>query len=148
MFVRPIEGLVIAGGLDFISYFGKGYACNPKYISEYLLDHYAGKFEIIWAFQHPEKFAFLNKKGIKTCKCRKPLYYFYRLTSGVVVHNSNIGAEAPIRSKQIYIQTWHGCGAYKKNKKQESGTWSWAMHGNATSKEKNRGCGRMYSYWR
>lgn len=101
----------------FISYFGRKYSCNPRYISEYLEKNYPEKFEIIWMFRNPNNFRELEDRGIKICKYRSIQYYFYRLTAGIVVHNSLIGAEAPIRKKQMYIQTWHGSGAYKSNVK-------------------------------
>ena len=49
----------------FSSYRGTQYACNPRYISEYLVKEHPGEYEIIWAFQKPEKYDFLKKDGIK-----------------------------------------------------------------------------------
>ena len=49
------------------SYRGQQYSCNPKYISEKLIEQYPGKYEIIWFFSEPEKFAFLKKQH-KDCE--------------------------------------------------------------------------------
>ena len=93
----------------------KQYSCNPKYITEYLLANYPGKFEIIWAFEDPDKFAYLKEKGITTVKTRTPKYYKYRLTSRVSVCNVTMGSEVPPRKGQYRINTWHGGGGgYKR----------------------------------
>ena len=47
------------------SYRGTQYACNPKYITETILKTVPGKYELIWAFQKPEKFKYLKDKGMK-----------------------------------------------------------------------------------
>ena len=40
------------------------YNCNPKYISEYLSNHYNGKFDIIWVLNDKEKYSFLKNNNI------------------------------------------------------------------------------------
>ena len=48
----------------FRAYEGRGYTCNPKAISEYILNK-TNEYEIIWAFKEPEKFLYLQEKNIK-----------------------------------------------------------------------------------
>lgn len=96
----------------FSSYSGEAYACNPKYISEYLCSHYPGRFELIWAFQRPEAFA--NLKGIKPVKYYSVKRLIYAMTAGILVSNCGQGSFLPKRKEQLWIETWHGGGGYKK----------------------------------
>lgn len=94
----------------FTSYQGRQYSCNPRFIYEELNRSYKGKFELVWAFINPEKFAFLNEEGAIICKFRTFKYYYYVLTSKVVVVNTTLGSEVPQRKGQFAINTWHGGG--------------------------------------
>ena len=95
----------------FFSYFGAQYSCNPKYISEYMQERHPD-FEIIWAFKSPQNFSYLHDKGIKTVKYLHPYFLHVCLTSKFIVTNSEIPAWFPIMKRQVYINTWHGGGAY------------------------------------
>lgn len=97
----------------FFSYFGKQYSCNPKYISEYMQKHYPD-YEIVWAFKQPQLFKYLEKRNIKTVKYLYPRFLRICLTSKFIVTNSEIPAWFPIMKRQVYINTWHGGGAYKR----------------------------------
>ena len=97
----------------FFSYFGAQYSCNPKYISEYMQERHPD-FEIIWAFKSPQNFSYLHDKGIKTVKYLHPYFLHVCLTSKFIVTNSEIPAWFPIMKRQVYINTWHGGGAYKR----------------------------------
>jgi CDP-glycerol glycerophosphotransferase len=57
---------------------GRGYTDNPKYISEYLIKHYPGKFEIIWAFRHPEDYA--DIPGIRAIRYKSPAWLLAYVT--------------------------------------------------------------------
>ena len=109
-FVFPIKKKTFL----FISFDGKQYSCNPKYISEALLNNDVNKdFKIVWAFREPEKFAYLKNKGIKIIKYRSLTYIYYRLFSSVYITNMGEMPTIPTRSNQLYINTWHGGGGYK-----------------------------------
>lgn len=97
----------------FFSYFGRQYSCNPKYISEYIQKYYP-EFEIVWGFKNPKNFSFLKKKNIRTAKYMAPYFLHLCLTSKFIISNSEIPSWFPIMKRQIYINTWHGGGAYKK----------------------------------
>ena len=99
----------------FCSYMGRHYSCNPKYVSEYLEKNYKGRFDLIWCFTEPDKYVFLKQRGIRVCKMRSMSFYYYRMTSKVLVNNSSFGAEIPKRKGQYNINTWHGGGGgYKR----------------------------------
>lgn len=88
----------------FINYYGKSYGCNPKYISEYLVDKYGDKVEICWAFT--------DVKKNKSLPFRKVAYaslnYFYVLaTSKIICTNYRMTSDFKKRDGQIYFQTWH-----------------------------------------
>ncbi len=97
----------------FFSYFGSQYSCNPKYICEYLMEH-EPDYEIVWAFEKPDDFRFLKKKGIATTRYLSLPFLRTCLTSRYIITNSEIPAWFPLTKKQTLINTWHGGGAYKK----------------------------------
>lgn len=90
------------------------YSCNPKYVTEYLLKKYSGKFEIIISTKYPDKYQYLKKCGLKVVCFNSLKYFFYAITSKVFLTNSGGFSYIPMRKKQIVINTHHGGGAYKK----------------------------------
>lgn len=97
----------------FFSYFGKQYSCNPKYISEYLEKNQLVS-EIVWAFEKPEDFTYLTTRGIKTISYGTLGFIRTCLMSKYIITNSEIPLWLPIMKRQVYINTWHGGGAYKR----------------------------------
>ncbi len=88
------------------SYYGSQYGCNPKYISEYILQNNPkDQFDIVWAFNDlSQKEHIRNVRKVKTMS----LKYFYELcTSKVVVTNFRTTDLFIKRKNQYYIQTWH-----------------------------------------
>lgn len=98
--------------LLFESYKGKSYSCNPKYICEFLLKNYSGLYEIVWVLESPDRVAL--PKGITTVKKRSFANFFYHMTAKVIIANMADDVYIPKRKNQIFINTWHGGGAYKK----------------------------------
>lgn len=90
------------------------YSDNPKYVAEYLLKKYRGKFEIIISVKHPEKYGYLKEKELKVVGFNSFMYFFYAITSKVFLTNSGGFSYIPMRKSQIVINTHHGGGAYKK----------------------------------
>lgn len=97
----------------FTSFLGKQYSCNPKYISEYL-EKELNNVKLVWAFNNPEEFKFLEKRGITIIRFKSFLYIYYRLFAQVIVTNVGEFAYIPVRKKQLFINTWHGGGCYKR----------------------------------
>ena len=88
------------------NYYGSGYGCNPKYISDFLLNNYpGGQFDIVWAFYDSTDNSYPDSiRKVKTMSIR----YFYELcTSKVVITNFRTTDFFVKRKNQYYIQTWH-----------------------------------------
>lgn len=86
------------------------YACNPKYITEYLLKEHSGEYEIYWCFKKGIKVPTLPPQ-VKTVRWRWSLKYFIVInTSHFIFSNQRLGNNALYLKKrkgQRYIMTWH-----------------------------------------
>ena len=94
----------------FISFDGRQYSCNPKYISM-KLNEINPTVKQYWAFnsfdvKFPKYVTLVKKKTIK--------YLYVLATSKVWVTNCSIQNYHRKRKKQVYIQTWHGDGGFKR----------------------------------
>lgn len=99
----------------FYSFNGKQYSCNPRYITEYLLENDPQeKYEIIWAFKKPKHYAAILPQRIKTVKYRSINYYLAAKTARVMVFNVQGTGELARRKEQVFVQTWHAGNGYKK----------------------------------
>lgn len=98
----------------FMSFEADKFACNPKYLSEYIKENYPGQFEIVWAFRNKNKFRWLEDWDYKVVQMYSVEFFKYVLTSRVVVYNMRMHISIPYRKKQTIIGTGHGGGAYKK----------------------------------
>ena len=90
------------------------YTCNPKYVCEYILKHYPGEYEIIWAVSDPKKYEWLKEKGIRLVKHFSLASFPWLMTAKVIVSNGSYAPWFPFRQGQYFINTWHGGGAYKR----------------------------------
>ena len=102
--------------LVFIANYGKLYGCNPKYISEYILNRDKdNKYEIIWAFDRKHKMRLDSRIKIVTTLS---LNYAYAInTAGFVFNNFRTDFKGSFwrkSKKQRYIMTWHGGMPLKK----------------------------------
>lgn len=102
------------------SYRGQQYSCSPKYLSEWLITHYPGQYEIIWAFKEPSRFMYLKKQGIKLVKFRSLKRFYYEATAKISINNIGSFSWIPLRKGQEHINTWHGAVDYKKVALQEA----------------------------
>lgn len=93
---------------------GFEYSCNPRYISDYLLERYPGRFEIYWMVAEPGRYAEYEKDGMRFCRHFSLRSFYYLLTAKVVVTNGSYAPWFPFRRNQYLINTWHGGGAYKR----------------------------------
>ena len=96
----------------FYSFNGKQYSCNPRCISDALLND--DDLEIYWAFKDPDKFSGSLPEKIRTVRFRSLRYYFLAKTSRVIVCNVQQYGELARRKGQDIIQTWHASNGYKK----------------------------------
>lgn len=89
----------------FESFMGRNYSGQPKYIYQYLQEHYGDKYTYIWS---------VDKKGIKidgkhkTCKRWGLRYYYYLNRSKYWVTNMRQPLSIPRREGTICLATWHG----------------------------------------
>ena len=99
----------------FSSYDGRQVTCNPRAIYDDLRRRFPGRFEAVWCVNDPEKAANLRAEGVKTVRYHSLAFYRTLFTASVVVLNDLQGCSyLPFRRGQFVVQTWHGCGLYKK----------------------------------
>lgn len=102
-YLLPIKNRVV-----FIPINGNFY-CNLKYIYKTLAQSEIGN-KLYWivskkAAGYPGEVKKINLYSLKA--------FCYILTSRVVIFNSGIFSYIPKREQQVFIETWHGGGAYK-----------------------------------
>lgn len=95
----------------FSAYEGRSYTCNPKYIYEYLKQDHG--YELVWCINDKNKLP-EDSQYIKSAKFLTPKHIYYIMTSKVIISNLGIEPFIPKRRNQIFINTWHGGGAYKR----------------------------------
>ena len=94
-----------------IAYAGKQYSCSPKYLAEYLINNYSGKFEVIFVLRDQKQICL---EGIKVVRFMSWQHFFYFCTAKIIINNSGSERYIPKRKGQYFINTWHGGGAYKR----------------------------------
>ena len=97
----------------FSAFSGRQYSDSPRRISEYLRNE-RPDIRQVWAFNEPEKFAFLKEHGIKVVKYKSLSHLYYALCSKVYVDNVEYWSLLRFRKTQMVVETWHGGGAYKR----------------------------------
>ncbi|EHG19524.1 hypothetical protein HMPREF9334_01839 [Selenomonas infelix ATCC 43532] len=103
----------------FFSFQGKSYACNPKYITEYIMDEKKRRdspfqdVRIIWAFHNPAPYAYLKERGIQVVEYGSIAFYLAFFKAHAIVTNASNLPYLPVKRKQMLMNTWHGGGAYK-----------------------------------
>lgn len=109
LFIFPLNN----NKITFISFGGRAITCNPKYLYNSIYKEYGNKFKYIWLVKskNNNNVLYQNTKTIKYIS----LYSFFHLaTSKYIITNYSMIIRPPIRKNQIYVNTWHGGGAYKK----------------------------------
>ena len=92
------------------------YGCNPKYISEYILDREPAEFEIIWAFKKGADVKDVPK-GIKIVYYNTFSFIWKLYSAKFVITNKRIERYLDYffkKDSQIYIMTWHGTTPLKR----------------------------------
>ncbi|WP_053984385.1 CDP-glycerol glycerophosphotransferase family protein [Niameybacter massiliensis] len=89
-----------------MSYYGKGYDCNPKYLTEYVKAHQdTYNWDIVWAFNDVGAQEALT--GVRKVRVMTPRYFYEMYTSRVILTNYRMTKQFHKRPSQYYIQTWH-----------------------------------------
>ena len=89
---------------------GSGIRCNPMYIYRYMQKKYPAKYEFVWQYN-----GFSKEKDTVYVKPGSFRDLIYQLTSRVLISNDGFGSFLPKRKRQLFINTWHGGGAYKRS---------------------------------
>lgn len=112
LFIFPVK----KNRVSFISFGGRSFTCCPKYIYNELVNSYGNKLEYIWFFRNPDTVIIDNpdNTSVKKIKFLSFKFFYYLATSKYIISNYSMITRPPLRKKQIYINTWHGGGAYKK----------------------------------
>jgi len=109
----------------FVSWEGRQYACNPKYIFEYIYNLYPDKYIYVWSLRDKKKMPsdFVN---VQICGYLTLKYFYSVLTAKYIITSHVIEPFFPIRKDQKVIYTWHGGGAYKKVYKSRKRSRQWS----------------------
>lgn len=101
----PIDNKMIF----FESFNGNSFSCSPKAIYNYLISHDEYKdYKFIWAFKDLEKDHIKNNKNTIIVKSKSFKYYYYLSKSKYWIVNSLLDLSVIKKSKQVYVQCWHG----------------------------------------
>ena len=93
-----------------ISYYGKEYGANGKYVVEQLLKSNI-KYEIYWAISNMDAY---TPEGIKKVLYKSLKYYYILVTSKIWMNNCRFPRWIRKRKNQKYFQLWHGSIVLKK----------------------------------
>lgn len=92
--------------LFFVSYYGSQYSCNPKYITEYMVENQLlDRFNVVWVINSKEKRK--SETRFKTVRAMSLKYFYDMVTAKVIVTNHRMPSHFKKRKHQYYIQTWH-----------------------------------------
>ena len=92
---------------------GRQYACNPKYIFEFMYNLYSDQYAYAWCLKK-KKMLPVDYNNIQICGYYTLKYIYIMMTAKYIITNHAIEPYFPFRKNQIIIYTWHGGGAYKK----------------------------------
>ena len=112
-FTKVRKGRVMCWAHNF-----KQYGCNPRYLTEYLLENNP-EFEIYWVFRRKVDISGIDKR-IRCIRFRSLKYYLLVNTAEFLVTNSRTDPYRIYwkkRPEQKYIMLWHGGVALKKIEK-------------------------------
>ena len=94
----------------------KQYGCSPKYITEYLLDNYPNKYDIVWVFEPHIEVPYGLQNKVRIVRYFSMEYLRELHTAKFVICNMRTGSAYywKKRKGQVYIQTWHSSIRLKK----------------------------------
>lgn len=95
----------------FEAYWGKSVSCNPKAMMDYMIENGYDDYEFIVVYNGEDK---ISSDKIKYVNIRSINYLYYLCTSKYWVANTHIMGELKPKKNQVYMQTWHAAGAFKK----------------------------------
>ncbi|MBQ9929201.1 MAG: CDP-glycerol glycerophosphotransferase family protein [Oscillospiraceae bacterium] len=115
MLLTPLRLLKVKKNRVFlINNLSHKFAGNPKYVAQYLMEHYGQELDIVISVKRPEDYAHLRQQGFTVVRFNSLQYFVKAMTSKVFLTNSGGYSYLPLKKKQFVINTWHGGAAYKK----------------------------------
>jgi len=143
------ENIVDPHTIVFESFGGKNYSDSPKYIYEYMQQHYP-QYNYIWVFSKPNN-NIIPGNATKVKKGSKEYYEAYAKAK-YWISNARLPLYLNKKENQVYIQTWHGTplkrlandmkvvrmpgtttANYKKNFYTEASRWNYLVSPNRYS---------------
>lgn len=113
------EKKLVKNKIIFTSYENNQYSCNPKYLTEYILQNNL-KYKIVWIFNNlnHEYVDYLISRGVKCVEYKSIEYFQEILTAKFIVSNQRMDFLVNKRKNQIYFQAWHASLDFKEIEKQ------------------------------
>ena len=105
--VFPIDNHIVV----FYAHKRKGLCCNPKYIMLEMIKR-PEKYKLYWISEYPETVP--KSDDYKVVRKRSAQYYLICSRAKMHITNDIVDETLLKRKGQIYINTWHGGGAFKK----------------------------------
>lgn len=121
-FTKVHEGRVMCWAYSF-----KQYSCNPRYLTEFLLENNP-EFEIFWVFRGNVDTSGIDSR-IRCVRYRSLQYYLLVNTAEFFITNARTDSYRIYWNKrpgQKYIMLWHGGVALKKIEKDAEGQLSYS----------------------
>lgn len=137
----------------FESFMGRNYSGQPKYIYEYMQEHFGDKYTYIWS---------VDKRGLKipgkhkTVKRSGLRYFYYMNRSKYWILNMKQPLSVPKREETVLLETWHGTplkrlafdlndvvggvSNYKDKFYRQKEAWDYLLSDNPFSTEKFQSC--------
>lgn len=96
----------------FESFVGKQISCNPLYIYRKLQKQHP-EYTYVWCYNGtpPQDMA---DAGVTFVRFHSVQWIFAQITSRCIINNTGYPSTIPYRKYQLFINTWHGGGAYKR----------------------------------
>lgn len=109
----PLRLLPVKRRRVFVMPARKGMNGNLDCIADYLAKHGPDGLEIVWGDVRSEGRVSAAMPGAK--RFLSPSWFFHAMTSRVILTNDWITMALPKRRGQVFVNTWHAGGAYKKS---------------------------------
>ncbi len=97
----------------FTAFWGTKVSDNPKCLYDLLAGSNAERFEYVWIYDGDRDSTDLPP-DVKVIKRHSFQWMRYMMTAKVIVDDCNPTVLFPPRKRQLYVETWHAGGAYKK----------------------------------
>ncbi len=100
---------IIQNKILFWSEQGHRYSCNPRYLTEYILEKHPDAFELVWMFDRDAEIPDNLPAQVRVVRFFSKEWLYELATAKYIVCNHRIPEYFLFykRKHQVYIQTWH-----------------------------------------